>query len=105
MDSSTIAELDSLASTVIKLPTKSITPAKSPSGNTAFPSKRKETQQPSYPVSNLPATPAKRITYYCKEHSEEEISYYCFTCWSNICPECAIHGTFPLSQARIRIMR
>ena len=28
----------------------------------------------------------KKVVYYCKEHSEEEISYYCFTCAVNICP-------------------
>jgi hypothetical protein len=30
----------------------------------------------------------------CREHEDEEVTYYCFTCLANICPECAIHGTF-----------
>ena len=36
------------------------------------------------------------MIYYCKEHSEEEVTYYCFDCKENICPECAIHGIFLL---------
>lgn len=32
--------------------------------------------------------------FYCKIHAEEELTYYCFTCRENICPECAIHGTY-----------
>lgn len=29
----------------------------------------------------------------CKEHLEEEVSYFCFTCLSQpICSECVIHG-------------
>jgi hypothetical protein len=54
---------------------------------------RKETQHP--PAAPASVGAAKKIVYYCKEHSEEEISYYCFSCWANICPECAIHGRSP----------
>ena len=34
----------------------------------------------------------KQTTYFCRIHSEEELTYYCFTCHENICPECTIHG-------------
>lgn len=37
--------------------------------------------------------PMKKVIYYCKDHQEEEVTYYCFNCGENICPECAIHGT------------
>jgi hypothetical protein len=29
----------------------------------------------------------------CREHEDEEVSYYCFGCLTTICPECAIHGS------------
>ena len=30
---------------------------------------------------------------YCKDHPEEEVSYFCFECHVEpICPECVIHG-------------
>jgi DNA-directed RNA polymerase subunit RPC12/RpoP len=93
LDASTVAELAALAKAVIKLPSKNPTPTKNANNNTSQPlPKRKETQQPLFPAASNPA-PSKKIVYYCKEHSEEEISYYCFTCWANICPECAIHGS------------
>jgi hypothetical protein len=41
------------------------------------------------------ASYAKRVRM-CKEHGDEEISYYCFKCLENICPECAITGTNPI---------
>lgn len=40
----------------------------------------------------------KQTSYFCKIHSEEELTYYCFTCHENICPECTIHGTHALTQ-------
>lgn len=30
--------------------------------------------------------------YPCKDHTEEELTYFCFSCCKPICPECAIHG-------------
>jgi hypothetical protein len=81
--------LTALANTVIKTPSKVKDLHKNTATGTA--SKRKETQYPGNTLAPS-ATPSKKIVYYCKEHSEEEISYYCFTCWANICPECAIHG-------------
>jgi hypothetical protein len=65
-----------------------------------MPTRQQKQPAPSRPVRKevqhggglTPAAPTKKVVYYCKEHSEEEISYYCFSCWTNICPECAIHG-------------
>ena len=30
---------------------------------------------------------------FCKNHSDEIKTYFCFTCSNVICPECAIHGS------------
>ena len=38
----------------------------------------------------------------CKDHPEEEVSYYCFKCLENICPECAIHGIPTIIQGLIK---
>lgn len=40
----------------------------------------------------------------CREHEDEEVTYYCFTCLANICPECAIHGTSQLIKALTRVI-
>ena len=32
------------------------------------------------------------MQYPCPDHSEEELTYFCFSCNNPICPECAIHG-------------
>lgn len=35
----------------------------------------------------------KSVPIICPQHSDEELTYYCFTCKKPICPECAIHGS------------
>ena len=84
MDSSTVNELGSLAKSYVKVPSSSrtvVVASRSKGvGNEASPNSKKKEQ--------------KKVIYYCKEHSEEELSYYCFGCTVNICPECAIHGIF-----------
>lgn len=96
LDHSTVQELATLSHSVIKLPSRPrdsglLPHAKGATVSTTAP-RRRESQTPASTVSA-----AKKVAYYCKEHSEEEISYYCFSCWTNICPECAIHGTCPAS--------
>lgn len=29
----------------------------------------------------------------CKKHEDEEKNFYCFSCFKDICAECAIHGS------------
>lgn len=31
--------------------------------------------------------------YSCKDHPDEDLTYFCFSCSKPICPECAIHGS------------
>ena len=82
MDSSTIHELGSLAKSYVKVPSSSRT--------VVVASRSKGTGHETSPITKKKEL--KKVIYYCKEHSEEELSYYCFGCTVNICPECAIHG-------------
>lgn len=52
-----------------------------------------------HPPSYLVATSRRSG---CKEHEDEDVSYYCFGCLTTICPECAIHGKLSLTQAPTR---
>jgi hypothetical protein len=51
---------------------------------------------PPQPVSqpSFSSNPKKgyQLQYPCPDHSEEELTYFCFSCNNPICPECAIHG-------------
>ena len=97
----TVTDLQTMSKSVIKSPTK----------GPKFPSipkiKVANTAEP--PISHLKrkenGSSSKKAIYYCKEHIEEEITYYCFNCWVNICPECAIHGTDAAMQEHTKTMK
>ena len=90
LDSSTVSELNALAKSYVRMPT-SVKLHGRQNTNTG---NKSRTMNRSRKKNTGEYSPSKRIVYYCKEHSEEEISYYCFNCQDNICPECAIHGIF-----------
>eukprot|EP00828_Plagiopyla_frontata_P004391 TRINITY_DN11570_c0_g1_i1.p1 TRINITY_DN11570_c0_g1~~TRINITY_DN11570_c0_g1_i1.p1 ORF type:complete len:274 (-),score=38.78 TRINITY_DN11570_c0_g1_i1:46-867(-) len=43
--------------------------------------------------SSLMGSASKKQKQYCSVHTDEKISYYCYDCQTNICPECIIHGS------------
>ena len=79
-------ELTDLSKSFVKVPS----PQKSSNNKVVAKSGSFETL-PNTGTKNTNKTP--HTVFYCKIHAEEELTYYCFTCYENICPECAIHGS------------
>ena len=84
LDRTTVAELSNLSKSYVKVPSQShIKGNRSTAvGNSSSLEKNRRREK----------SVGKQGTYFCRVHSEEELTYYCFTCHENICPECTIHG-------------
>ena len=95
LDRTTVAELNNLSKSYVKMPSPSKGNRSTAVGSSGSLEKKKGRE----------ISVGKQTTYFCRVHSEEELTYYCFTCHENICPECTIHGIYILIQGLIRTIR